>query len=384
MLTPIVSVVMSVFNGERYLDEAIESILSQSFSDFEFIAIDDGSTDGSGTLLEFYQKKDSRLRVYHQDNRGLVESLNRGCGLAQGEYLARMDADDIAVPDRLSWQVSFLQQNPEIAVLGGAIERIDSSGKSLEVKHYPVTDREIKAALLHTSALPHPAVLIRKETFRCVGGYRAAFVDAEDYDLWLRISERWQLANLDRVLLKYRVHAGQVSRLKLRQQALSFLAARALASAKREGRADLPNWVGGITPPTLSHLGVGESEQQTFVAASYLFWIKCLARWGWDAEALKLAADVYRTGKTDCIERWVIADTQLAMAGIYWRQKKFLKGLRAAGCALIRWPVILGRPLKRMLERLWKAYSNRRTLTPGASSSTANQRTACENAGKTL
>jgi hypothetical protein len=130
MTNPTVSVVMSVFNGEPYLHEALESILNQTFRDFEFIIINDGSTDGSATVLESYRKSDSRLRVYHQENRGVGESLNRGCGLAQGKYIARMDADDIATSGRLMRQVEFMEGHPEVDVVGGAVEFIDATGKS--------------------------------------------------------------------------------------------------------------------------------------------------------------------------------------------------------------------------------------------------------------
>ena len=116
MVSPIVSVVMSVYNGERFLREAVGSILDQSFRKFEFIVINDGSTDFTGAMLDSYQEQDLRMHVYHQENRGLVESLNRGCALAQGKYIARMDADDISVINRLMWQVEFMEKHPEVTV----------------------------------------------------------------------------------------------------------------------------------------------------------------------------------------------------------------------------------------------------------------------------
>lgn len=164
MTTPIVSVVMSVFNGERFLREAVESILDQSFTDFEFIVVDDGSTDGSASILDSYQSYDARVKVHHHEHGGLIKSLNRGCSLAQAKYIARMDADDVASKDRLSWQVDFMEAHPEIGVLGGAVEWIDAMGKSLLTQRHPAEDRQIKAALLHGCALWHPTVLFAERS----------------------------------------------------------------------------------------------------------------------------------------------------------------------------------------------------------------------------
>src|ERR1700680_111125 len=122
-----VSVVMSVFNGERFVSEAIESILHQTFHDFEFIIINDGSTDGTADILSRYQNSDPRVAVHDQQKKGLVQSLNTGCGLARGRYIARMDADDIAFPERLERQINYLEQNPDIALIGSSVNVIDVS-----------------------------------------------------------------------------------------------------------------------------------------------------------------------------------------------------------------------------------------------------------------
>src|ERR1700722_7292029 len=128
-LMPQISVVMSVFNGERFLCQAIDSILAQSFRDFEFIIIDDGSVDSTATILRRYKKEDQRVCIYVQSNLGLVESLNRGCALARGKYIARMDADDVALPGRLLRQFEFLEANSEIGIVGGAVQFIDAENK---------------------------------------------------------------------------------------------------------------------------------------------------------------------------------------------------------------------------------------------------------------
>jgi glycosyltransferase involved in cell wall biosynthesis len=204
MTTPTVSVVMSVFNGERYLAEAVESILGQNFHDFEFIVINDGSTDRTSVILESYLKIDPRLRVHHQEHKGLVESLNFGCALARGKYVARTDADDIAIEDRLMRQVDFMEKHPDIGVLGGAVQVIDSTGKALETSVNPAEDKDIKLALLRGHCpFWHPSVLMRTDVFVSTGGYRKIVSGAEDHDLWLRIADHYRLANLETVVLKY-------------------------------------------------------------------------------------------------------------------------------------------------------------------------------------
>ncbi len=130
-----------------FATEAADSILGQSVLDFEFIIINDGSTDRTALILDSYQKNDPRVRVYHQENRGLVESLNRGCAFARGKYIARMDADDVANRDRLLWQIAFMEKHPEIGVLGGAVEFIDVKGASMGISVNPTKDHQIKKAM---------------------------------------------------------------------------------------------------------------------------------------------------------------------------------------------------------------------------------------------
>src|SRR5262245_16448315 len=142
MSMPLVSVVLTVYNGERFLCEALESILGQDFRDFELIVINDGSKDGTAHLLQSYEQSDLRIRVYHQPNRGLVESLNRGCTIARGEYIARLDADDVAQTDRLFRQVVFLERHPDVGLLGGAVEVVDLRGKVLFTSCNPTKDGE--------------------------------------------------------------------------------------------------------------------------------------------------------------------------------------------------------------------------------------------------
>jgi glycosyltransferase involved in cell wall biosynthesis len=356
---------MSVFNGEEFLAEAVDSILNQTFRDFEFIVINDGSTDGSGAILDSCQKKDSRLRVYNQENKGLVESLNRGCSLAQGQYIARMDADDIAVRNRLMWQLDFMKEHREVAVLGGAVEFIDASGQPLYISRYPVGDREIKSALGEGCPLWHPTVLMRTDVFVWAHGYRMSCADAEDYDLWLRIAERAQLANLTTVLLRYRVHPGQVSQRKLKQQMFSSLAAQAAAVARRNGHPDPLVSVEQITPAVLTRLGVGEATQQRALTAGYLRWIRNMSLVGERSAVLDLWMDLLRSSHSRYLDRRATADARLAVAEIYWRQRKYLRSLLTAGHAVITRPMVLGRPLRLLWHRFKKVLRLQESLEVG-------------------
>ena len=353
MVTPIVSVVMSVYNGERFLREAVESILDQSFREFEFIIIDDGSDDRSASILDSYQKNDPRVRVFHQENRGLVESLNLGCRLARGTYIARMDADDISFRNRLMCQVDFMEKHPEVGVVGGAIEIINATGNSLITHRYPIKHCEINEALLRGDcSLVHPAVLMRKEVFVSVGGYRKIVVDAEDYDLWLRIAENSQLANLEVVVLKYRRHVNQLSVHKCKQQALSNLAASVSAASRRNGNPDPLDSVGEITPAVLAELGVSEASQQAAVTRGYLTSILSMYEAREYSIAGNLMSGMLRSSEWKNAENPVIADFYLLAARLHWRQRRFMKSILSAGQAVVTRPIILGRPLKPLLQWL--------------------------------
>jgi len=349
---PPVSVVMAVFNGERFLPSAIASILNQSFGDFEFIIVDDGSTDGSASMLQAYARSEPRVRVYHRPNRGLPDSLNFGCGLALGRYIARMDADDIAVGDRLTLQVEFLEKHDEVAAVGGAVELIDPAGRSFGVWHCPLTDPEIRTALADSECMCHPAVLMRKAALERVGGYRAEFAGAEDYDLWLRIAERFQLANLETVVLKYRFHPSQLSQQKLSQQVLSSLAAQADAAARRNGTPGVLDSIGEITPAGLRRLGVSEAAQQRLLAVNYLMWVDRMTRCGEVSAAFGLAAEMLRSCRSRYVGSRAVAEAWLALARLHRRRGEALPSLTALARAVLERPVLAGRPLKRLMRRL--------------------------------
>ena len=215
---PRVSVLMPVYNGERYLREAVESILNQTYTDLEFIVIDDGSTDSSAAILESYT--DPRIRVVHNHtNLRLVATLNKGLDLAQGELVARMDCDDVSLPERLERQLAFMEAHPEVGVLGTACQHIDDSGRPGVTWPNPAQHSLIRWHLCFACSMIHPTVMMRKHTIQELGGYGSEAIHgrekygAEDYDLWRRASRVTQLANLPEVLLYLRKHESNVTRI---------------------------------------------------------------------------------------------------------------------------------------------------------------------------
>lgn len=207
MMAPKVTVLMPVYNGERYLAEAIESILAQTFGDFEFLIIDDGSTDESTSLLRLYT--DPRIHCLTNDrNQGLAYTLNRGLELAQGEYIARMDCDDISLPERLRKQVQVMDACPEVGICGTWFQYMQSG----EVIELPSDAEEVKFQTFHRNVLGHPTVMMRTALLRRYNlEYNSEFSFAQDYELWSRCYIHFSIINLPTVLLLYREHQGQMS-----------------------------------------------------------------------------------------------------------------------------------------------------------------------------
>jgi glycosyltransferase involved in cell wall biosynthesis len=181
---------MSVFNGPAFPSEAIGSILGQTFRDFEFLVIDDGSTDSTAEILSNYASRDGRMRVLRHENEGRAASLNDGIGSSKGKYVARMDADDIALPHRLLDQIDLMERHPEVGVLGGAVERINAVGPPIDILRPPLEDLEIQSVMLHLNPMWHLTVFMKREIVVALGGYRKASLGTADYDLWLRMAEQ--------------------------------------------------------------------------------------------------------------------------------------------------------------------------------------------------
>jgi glycosyltransferase involved in cell wall biosynthesis len=213
MNVPTVSVVMPVYNERPYLEESIRSVLNQSFDDFEFIIVNDGSTDGSKDVMERFSDEDQRIRVFHQENQGIGTSRNRGLRLAHGKYIAVMDGDDVTHTDRFERQVRFLDENPEIGVVGTKSKYIDSEGNPHPWGHWPIptTPEVIAWRLMFNTCLVHPSVMMRHSLIEKLGGYAEWATPAEDYELWTRAVREMRLANLPGTLHELRRHEGSVT-----------------------------------------------------------------------------------------------------------------------------------------------------------------------------
>jgi len=207
---PTISVIMSVYNGEKYLSEAISSVLSQDFSDFEFIIIDDGSTDKSLEIIKSFN--DNRVKVISRENRGLIESLNEAIFLSAGKYIARMDADDICLSNRFSAQLKAFDDS-EIAFVGSWATKINESGEELGLMSYPPLEyKKIKSFFIKHNPFIHSSVMIRKAVFDTVGIYDSKYKHAEDYELWSRVLRRFKAINISEPLIKYRINNSGVTK----------------------------------------------------------------------------------------------------------------------------------------------------------------------------
>ena len=206
---PKVTVLMPVYNAAKFLRDAVGSILKQSFSDFEFLIIDDGSTDGSQSIISSY--KDSRIKfVQNEKNFGVAKTLNRGLDLSRGEYIARMDADDISKRHRLRKQIRFMEENPEVGVSGTWIRLFGDQPRVIE--RCPVGASVVKSYLLFDNPMSHSSVIMRRaamEQFHL--RYDPFFKRTEDFDLWSRASEFFAMDNLPEVLIRFRVHGASVT-----------------------------------------------------------------------------------------------------------------------------------------------------------------------------
>ena len=208
---PIVSLVMRTYNSATYLREAIESVLRQTFSDFEFIVVDGESTDGTDVILKHYEHLDKRVNVIRGRNT-MIEALNIGCNMAKGMYVAIMDSDDVSLPDRFEKQVSFLENHRDVGACGSAVETIDARGNHVGFVQFPITYGFLQWQLLFGGGIAHSAVMMRHEAYDEVGGYRNEAVYDEDYDIYVRLefTTKWRLVNLPDVLVRYRLHRQSV------------------------------------------------------------------------------------------------------------------------------------------------------------------------------
>lgn len=281
MKQPKVSVIIPAWNGERYLKEAIESILGQDFADFELIIVNDGSTDRTPEIAAEFLR-DLRVKVLTQQNGGVVSARNAGLRASRAEFVAFLDADDIAKPDRLSKQVTYLTKHPDVAAVGSFITHFNEHGRAFRVEKFPIGLEQVTSGLEKRNTLAQPAVMLRREMALAVGGYRDAFrFGAEDYDLWLRLSESHWLDNLPEALTLYRIHTDSMTYRRRGEQTLGALAA---ACAHRRRITGLPDPLLGLesplSPVDLARLNLSDQEEAAFMPAL----ISLLSRDGAPAE----------------------------------------------------------------------------------------------------
>ena len=221
---PQISVIMPVYNAGKFLQPAIDSILQQTFTDFEFLICNDCSSDTSGEILLMAAEKDQRIKLLlNEKNSGITFTLNKLIAHASAPLIARMDADDMAFPERLALQFEFMQNHPDVAVAGGQLAIIGEENESLGSRIYPAAFADIRKVLLCQNPLAHPTVMMRKSAVENLGGYIDQ-TGCEDYYLWLRMVENgFELANLPEKLLHYRLNANQIKQRDMKKSLLSTI-----------------------------------------------------------------------------------------------------------------------------------------------------------------
>lgn len=211
--------IIPVHNGAEFLKPAVESVLNQTLTQIEVLVMDDGSTDDSVKILQDLAREDDRLIVLERPHRGLIETTNELISLTQSDLIARMDADDICLPNRLELQYAYMSNHPECSVIGGAYELINHLGMKIGVIRPPLNHEEIDATHIRGHCSIHqPTTCVRKSVLEQLGGYNKDFPAAGDLELWLRIAEVGRLANLEDVLLLYRIHDNSISGSKSEKQ----------------------------------------------------------------------------------------------------------------------------------------------------------------------
>jgi glycosyltransferase involved in cell wall biosynthesis len=296
-----------VYDGHRFLREAVDSILGQTLTDLELVIVDDGSAETTKSLLRALATSDERIRVLERAHEGLAAALNAGLEEAHAGYVARMDADDVSSPDRLARQLELLDANPAAALVAGGVALVDEAGRQLDIVLPPQT-----FDLLNGNTISHPTVVFRTDAVRDAGGYRLD--QAEDYDLWLRLEERHSLASFREPVLRYRLHEGQFSVRRLRHQAIGALVVREAARRRRGGGGDPLNGVARVDEAR-AVLGVGDADVQRQVVADALYWATVLRRAGRREASKELIKEAADGGRLSVAKLRLVANLRL----LRWR-----------------------------------------------------------------
>ncbi len=235
---PAVSVLMAVRNGDRYLDAALASLAAQSFGDFEIVLIDNGSRDTTPRIIAEWSRREPRLRSFRLERPGLARSLIAAASVARAPLLARLDADDVAAPERLGEQHAAMANRPGLGLLGSSVELIDGEGRKIGEWQMAVTDAELRHFLRSRNPFVHSAIMMRRDAYERAGGYREGLSICEDFDLWCRMAEVTELGNLDRALVSYRIHGAAMSVRQPVRMALADACIIAAGEARRLGKPE--------------------------------------------------------------------------------------------------------------------------------------------------
>jgi len=258
--SPKISVLMPVFNAARYLPAAVESILAQTFADFEFIIVDDGSTDRSPAILKRFAQRDARIKIVSRPNTGIVGALNDGLTVARGEFIARMDADDLSRPERLATQLCYLETHPELVAIGSSVLMVDPAGRPLKEFQAQTNSQWLRRWLIEATdiGIIHPSLMVRRSTLERLGGYRERYKLVEDIDLFLRLLDEGELGNTPETLLEYRQHPASTNATRFNIQ--RDLMARCIAEHRQ--RWNLPALEKSASHPPMD----GKGAQHTLWA----------------------------------------------------------------------------------------------------------------------
>ena len=237
-MSPRISVVLPVYNGARYVAGAIESVLAQTCREFELLVIDDGSTDSTVRVVRSFG--DPRIRVVSRPHEGLVATLNAGLAEAAGDYIARQDADDCSLPQRFERQAAFLDAHPAVCLVGAHCEMVDERGRLVKTELPPADHDHLVRLLERLNCFSHGSVMFRRACALDAGGYRAVMRHVEDYDLWLRMSERWRIGVTPEVLYRWRAHAGNITARHCLEQERQACVAKICARRRRSGLEERP------------------------------------------------------------------------------------------------------------------------------------------------
>lgn len=321
MTPPRVSVILPSYNCPKYIVAALKSLQRQTMGDFEAIIIDQ-STDATPVLINDFVRRDPRFRVIYRSTPGIVPALNAGLAEARGEYIARMDADDIALPRRFARQLEYLDHHPECVALGCAVLHVDPDNAPIRCLGQPLTHEEIDARHLRgrSGALAHPTLMARRGALLAVGGYRPEYADVEDLDLFLRLAEHGRLANLPQVLYRFRLHFGSVTHQRGRRQLELTVRTVREACTRR-----------GLPQPQLHDLPLPHDVSPF---ERMLFWAVSALRGGYPATCRKYAWQAWRMRPEVRRSRFLLAlsylPTQAAVRLLEWRDDQLAEPTRRA------------------------------------------------------